>query len=49
MTQMVEGDQGVGLASSVGQLQLPDRLVVLALQAAEDIRNHLAQVESGIG
>ena len=47
--QVIEGDQGVGLAAAVGQLQLAHGLVVLARQAQHHILGQLTQVEGGIG
>ena len=47
--QVVEGDQGVGLAAAVGELQLAHGLVVLARQAQHDVPGQLAQVVGGVG
>jgi|GEM_PF-5078488 hypothetical protein len=35
--QMVEGDEGLRLATAVGQLQLPDRLLIFTDQVQQGI------------
>lgn len=47
--EMVKGDQGVGLAPAVSQLELPHRLVAPPGQAQDYLAAELAQVVGGIG
>ena len=47
--QVVEGDQGVGLAAAVGQFELPYRLVALPREPSGDVLHQLAQGVGRIG
>ena len=46
---MVEGEQGVGLASSEGCLNLGDGRSLAAAHSADDIPDHLGQVLGEVG
>ena len=47
--QVVEGDQGMGLAAAVGQLELPYRLVALPRQPPGDVPRELPQRVGRVG
>src|SRR5712691_683513 len=49
MHQMKQRDQGVRLATTIGEFELTNGFVVLACQPSDDISGQLSQVKRGIG